>query len=945
MAHRAALVGRRAELERLEAALDRARRGHGSLVLLAGEAGVGKTRLTEALVENSGAIVLTGRAGHGAQAPYGPVVAALRSYLRFEPAGLDDTGPLRSHLALLVPELGDPAPASDRATLSEAVRGALAHLSRRQHALVVLDDLHWSDDATLELLATLAAPLTELPVLVVAGYRSDGLPRDHALRRARHELRRGGDLDELTLAPFGLPETSELLGEILGAAPAPSLARDVHDRTRGVPFFVEELARALVATKAVASGRRGLELAAGGDVPVPETVRDAVLMRAADLSPAARAAAEAAAVAGAAFDLELVGDIASPAGLQELVDEELITEDGLGGGAFRHALTRDALYADVPWLQRRDLHRRLAEAMESGRASSMEVATHWLGARDDARARAALLRAAEESQAVHAHRDAARAWRQALELWPDGEAPDRDAALEAFAASAELAGEPAEAADAWRELGTIRVGERLAEAQRRLAAVHDLMGNREAAGIARRTAAEAYAMAGRPADAAVERLALADYLRVASRHSEAIELARTAGREAGDRIDLRARALGLEGVARASSGDFEGGLDGVQRGLALALEHGLTQIAADLYQRLGVVLYDSADYRRAQESLDTALELCHMHDLHRVEVACVACMVYVLREVGEWPQAMALGRESIDAGRAVHTVEGLLGMIHAYQGKFASARRLLESCLAGATAVDDFPMTIDSTAGLAWLAAAEGAHDEAARLGRALLDRWERSEDHHMSLAGLRWLAGCFARRGDRKCAHAAADALTKIASRTGHPDALAALAYAIGETALADGDAATAAEQLSRALELHRDLEIPYERAEIGLRAGVALAASGDRDAAVERLAAAYRSARKLGARPLATEAAREMAALGESVVGRLGRRAAAEVDGAGLSRRELEVVRLVCAGRTNREIAGELFLSPRTVDMHVRNLLRKLDARTRVDAARRAGELGLLT
>jgi DNA-binding NarL/FixJ family response regulator len=199
---------------------------------------------------------------------------------------------------------------------------------------------------------------------------------------------------------------------------------------------------------------------------------------------------------------------------------------------------------------------------------------------------------------------------------------------------------------------------------------------------------------------------------------------------------------------------------------------------------------------------------------------------------------------------------------------------------------------------------------------------------------------GFFARRGGREEAYPSPEALTRIAAAAGHPDALAALAYAIGEIALADGDTATATEQLSRAVGLHRGLDIPYERAEIALRAGVALAAAGDREAALELLGGAYRTARKLGARPLATEAAREAQALG----GSLGRRAAADADGAGLSRRELEVVRLVGAGRTNREIATELFLSPRTVDMHVRNLLRKLDSRSRMEAVRRAGELGLL-
>jgi DNA-binding CsgD family transcriptional regulator len=439
---------------------------------------------------------------------------------------------------------------------------------------------------------------------------------------------------------------------------------------------------------------------------------------------------------------------------------------------------------------------------------------------------------------------------------------------------------------------------------------------------------------------------MANHRRVGAKYSDAIELAQVAADEARDaqRTDLRARALGLEGVARSKRGEFDEGLEMVQSALALALEHDLTAVAAEVYQRLGMVLYDSADYRRAEEALDTALDLCRIDGDEGTQVACVTCLVYVLRERGEWSRAAELGRELMGAGTAVWVCEGLLGAIHGFQGKLASARRMLVSSLATSALLGHFHMWVDSTAGMAYVAAAEGADDEAATHCRALLERWEESEDHHFCIWGLHWASGFLARRGDRAGVRVCADALTRIASTTGHAYALGALAHAIGENAMLDGDAETAAEQLGRAVEIYRGLEVPFERALVELRAGVALAACGEREPALERLGDAYRTARKLGARPLAAEAAREVAELGESVSARLGARAGADANGAGLSRRELEVVRLIAVGRTNREVAQELYLSPRTVDMHVRNILRKLDCRSRVEAAHRAGELNLL-
>src|SRR5919199_4763441 len=199
---RAPLIGREEENAVLGRHLAAARRGEGSLLLLSGEAGVGKTRLLAELSAASGMPSLRGAPVQGSTTPYGPLAAVLRCHLQLRPGGFDGWGPLRAQLALLLPELGDPAAArADRATLHEALRCAFTAVAASGPAIVVLDDLHWSDEATLEVLAALAEPVRELELLVIAAYRSDGLPRHHGIRRLRHELRRAGLLDEVALAP------------------------------------------------------------------------------------------------------------------------------------------------------------------------------------------------------------------------------------------------------------------------------------------------------------------------------------------------------------------------------------------------------------------------------------------------------------------------------------------------------------------------------------------------------------------------------------------------------------------------------------------------------------------------------------------------------------------------------------------------------------------------
>jgi hypothetical protein len=359
---RSPFVGRDAAVEQLLGALEQVRGGERRLVLVAGEPGIGKTRLvaeTARRAHGAGAVVLAGRCDEEPLGAFAPFVEALRPLgeLQAEPA--TDAG-------------------AARLRLFDHVAGLLAGAGRP--VLLVLDDLHWADQATLRLLTHLAAAPEPAALLLVGTYRQTDLGRRHPLAAVLADLRREARFERLALDGLDASATTRLIGGWVGADAGPDLASRVLSETEGNPFFIEEVLRDLVEDGALV--RRDGRWRADGPLAVPESVREVIGRRVERLSDTAVAVLEAAAVAGREFDVTaLVAADAMPRadlldGLEEAERAHVIRPAGSGRWAFSHALVREAVYDDLPTLRRARLHAALADALVRTGGAPAEAAFH-----------------------------------------------------------------------------------------------------------------------------------------------------------------------------------------------------------------------------------------------------------------------------------------------------------------------------------------------------------------------------------------------------------------------------------------------------------------------------------------------------------------------------------------------------------------------------------------
>jgi predicted ATPase len=411
------LVGRDAELAALEAVLAEATAHGGRVALLAGDAGIGKSRLLQTFlsrVRASGGRTVIGHCVEAeARRPFGPFIDALRA------------APIESDGALAEPD------GRYRALRSFAT--IVGELAKQAPLVLAIDDLQWADEGTLELFEYLSRTLREKHVLLVGAYRSDELHRLHPLRAVLATLARTRTADSVILRPLSVADTSELVVATLGltrAAPK-DLVAALADRCEGNPFYLEEMLKALAEAGTLA--RRDGSWQHDGriaDLAVPASVRDVVQARLALLPRGARVVLQVAAVIGTSFDLALLQQSSAmtderlTSALRAAVEGQFVEEvsdAAIDHFRFRHALTREAVLADMLGRERRALHGKVAAAIEAvpGPADRAEaLAYHFDEAGDAARAYPHHLRASEQATAIYAFGQARRHLERALELAP-----------------------------------------------------------------------------------------------------------------------------------------------------------------------------------------------------------------------------------------------------------------------------------------------------------------------------------------------------------------------------------------------------------------------------------------------------------------------------------------------------------------------------------------------
>ena len=862
----AGIVERTEDLTRLTSALGEVRkRGEGKLVLLAGEAGAGKTTLLRCFCEAQG----DARVMWGACEP----LLTSRPLSPLIDVAEDVGGELRRLIDT------DPRP-------HELATALMDELRRRRPTVLILEDVHWADEATLDVVMLVGRRVATVPSLVVASFREETLERSQQLQLVLGEL--AGYSSRWTLAPLSLAAVREL------ASSSEVDARELHDRTGGNPFFVTEV------------------LEAGGEA-LPATVRDAVFARTAVLSREARRLLDILSIVPGELPTWLLERLAGSA--TEHLEECLaagVLAAGSGQVRFRHELARLAIEGALAPTRRAELHGVALAVLRSRPEHALDPArlayhAEAAGAVEEVLRWAPL--AGERAARVGAHWEAGEQYARALRCASDMRPKDRIELLRRQVEECWLTEQFDIAIELEQEvLRYARVlGDRLAEgdALRTLSRLHFFVG----------AVRDGEACATQAVDLLEQlepghELAMA-YGNLSQRRSVTWDIPQTL--EWGDRTlaladrlhDTEATVYALTniGTALCQVGDTAG-FERLERALQLAQEHRLEDYGGRALHLLAICALRLRRLDQVEAWLERGFAYCDEHGLDAWRLFLMSWRARLELERGNWAQA----RESAD------------GVLRDYRSAV-------------------FPRSL-AVSTLALVDARQGDHggsrvlsdERAATLATGELDRIA-----HLALARteIAWLNGA-----PSDAVVQETDAAFALAARAKAPWELGALACwrrrsGIVEevpNAVAEPYALSLVGETQRASDAWRRLGCPYE-------AALALADADDE----QTLRCAHAELQELGARPAAAIVARRLRRRGVRDVPR-GPRARTRENSAGLTPRELEVVALLARGLRNAQIAERLVVSEKTVDHHVSAILRKLQVQTRGEAGAKATELGLV-
>jgi DNA-binding CsgD family transcriptional regulator len=982
-------VGRARELDEANTLWQRAASGQGQVLLISGEPGVGKTRFVRELASAaslSGANVLTGECYAEGGAPYGPLAQIIRdAFENASPDILNFPGETLRNLLPIIPSLHLPLidslpdqkfdPSVEQQRAYEGFLAFCTTLTSLGPLFLFIDDVHWADTATLLLLRSLARRGRKLPLLIVMTYRDSELESAPDLNRVLIDLNRERLALHLKLERLSREETHDLLAAMFGEKITPDFLDGIFLQTEGNPFFIEEVCKGLIEASQISFQDGRWHRPDMAEMKIPQTVHSAIQARLQKLPTHAQEVLLMGAILGSDFDFETLKhacdldeetlvSVLEKAEHAQLIAEAQPCQAAVLRFNFVHGLIPTTMREGMIHIRRRRLHLRAAQAIEAVHPEEFEVlAYQYTEAGEAQRALQFYVRAGDRARWA-APAEAARFYQAALDLW---------------AIDSDQSGRAELLARLGYCLWVIDNTQGSLKCYETAYILFDQLGNRSQSGEMQRMIGRMYW------EHANRALALEHYnkaLAILEQGPESVELARAIDSIAqimmlthdnkqgiiwGERAIKMAEALGAESVvvgvlnnigsSYAQMGEYEKGLSILHESIQRAIVAGLPQDVSRGYYNAAVVYQRQCRYNKADEAMKELYAYSLKFYTKSYSIVALWRLTWINWLTGQWNAALNYRAQMVESSGTLYVTwaKRIFGMIDLDLGMANEALRELEDSLPNAVRADEFQTTVPHWAQMARAYAAVGQDAKMMDVIHQLLEfvttRNYQSNESIMPLLIACQLTAAQGSVTSLEISHTCVFHLERLAQQYQTAETDAALAEARGCVLLAEEHTLESVEQFRQAVSKWETIERRFDQARALAYLGRSLKILRDTAGSLT----AYHQAREITASlfnqldpdqrssflasSLVNEINTAIEALSHAAPRRNSKREAHQ-----LTDREAEILKLVAQGLTNAQIAESLYLSPLTVNAHLRSIFNKLDVMTRTAAVRHATELGLI-